>query len=242
MVSELKLAGPEKGLRPTCTTRGAMGLANCPGLDAGERRADASLAGIGGCPSAPNASGNISTEDLAHILAVEGGREWTRGCAYPSRENGPTLWKRPCPHVLQAGKSLRRRISTSGSCDETPDHPGVDELAVGSGDGVSRITPRHVSSSEKVGQVATVPTESIKTQRIPPLFRSIPLAQVFFRVARRSIRLRVTVPKGSPAGGPCPGVARELAEGPASAPDHRVPRLAPRDVPPRNHCSFSTTF
>jgi hydroxymethylglutaryl-CoA lyase len=32
-------------------------------------RFDASLAGIGGCPHAPGASGNASTEDLAYMLA-----------------------------------------------------------------------------------------------------------------------------------------------------------------------------
>ena len=35
----------------------------------GVRRFDASLAGIGGCPHAPGASGNASTEDLAYMLA-----------------------------------------------------------------------------------------------------------------------------------------------------------------------------
>ena len=32
-------------------------------------RFDASLAGIGGCPYAPGASGNVATEDLAFMLA-----------------------------------------------------------------------------------------------------------------------------------------------------------------------------
>ena len=33
---------------------------------------DASLGGIGGCPFAPNATGNIPTEDLAYLLARMG--------------------------------------------------------------------------------------------------------------------------------------------------------------------------
>ena len=35
-------------------------------------RFDATLAGIGGCPHAPGASGNASTEDLAFMLATMG--------------------------------------------------------------------------------------------------------------------------------------------------------------------------
>ncbi|NEX64784.1 hydroxymethylglutaryl-CoA lyase [Noviherbaspirillum galbum] len=49
-------------------TRG-MALANVyAALEAGVNRFDASLAGIGGCPHAPGASGNASTEDLAYML------------------------------------------------------------------------------------------------------------------------------------------------------------------------------
>ena len=49
-------------------TRG-MGLANVvAGLHAGITTFDASVAGIGGCPFAPQAAGNISTEDTVHML------------------------------------------------------------------------------------------------------------------------------------------------------------------------------
>jgi hydroxymethylglutaryl-CoA lyase len=49
-------------------TRG-MGLANVvAGLRAGVTTYDASVAGIGGCPFAPEAAGNISTEDTVHML------------------------------------------------------------------------------------------------------------------------------------------------------------------------------
>lgn len=49
-------------------TRG-IGLANVTAaLDCGIRRFDASLAGIGGCPFAPGASGNIVMEDLCFML------------------------------------------------------------------------------------------------------------------------------------------------------------------------------
>ena len=49
-------------------TRG-MGLANVvAGLRAGVTTFDASVAGMGGCPFAPQAAGNISTEDTVHML------------------------------------------------------------------------------------------------------------------------------------------------------------------------------
>ena len=49
------------------------GLANAyAAVEAGVRVLDASLGGIGGCPFAPNATGNIPTEDLAYLLARMG--------------------------------------------------------------------------------------------------------------------------------------------------------------------------
>ena len=53
-------------------TRG-MGLANVvSALHSGVERFDASLGGIGGCPYAPGATGNICTEDLVHMLESSG--------------------------------------------------------------------------------------------------------------------------------------------------------------------------
>jgi hydroxymethylglutaryl-CoA lyase len=55
-------------------TRG-LGLANVvAALDIGVRTFDASLAGLGGCPFAPGASGNIVTEDLVYLLESMGFR------------------------------------------------------------------------------------------------------------------------------------------------------------------------
>ena len=49
-------------------TRG-LALANVyAAMEVGVARFDASLAGIGGCPHAPGASGNVSTEDVAFML------------------------------------------------------------------------------------------------------------------------------------------------------------------------------
>ena len=45
------------------------GIANAyAALQAGVATLDASMGGIGGCPFAPNASGNIATEDLVYML------------------------------------------------------------------------------------------------------------------------------------------------------------------------------
>ncbi|VVE22501.1 hydroxymethylglutaryl-CoA lyase [Pandoraea anhela] len=53
-------------------TRG-IALANTlVALDAGVTRFDACLGGIGGCPYAPGATGNVCTEDLVHMLEVNG--------------------------------------------------------------------------------------------------------------------------------------------------------------------------
>ena len=41
-------------------------------MSAGIDRFDASLGGIGGCPYAPGASGNACTEDMVHMLELEG--------------------------------------------------------------------------------------------------------------------------------------------------------------------------
>ena len=49
-------------------TRG-MGLANVvAGIEAGVRSFDGSVSGLGGCPFAPGASGNICTEDMVNML------------------------------------------------------------------------------------------------------------------------------------------------------------------------------
>jgi hydroxymethylglutaryl-CoA lyase len=50
-----------------------LGLANAlAGLEEGVRNFDAALAGLGGCPYAPGASGNIVTEDLVFMLESMG--------------------------------------------------------------------------------------------------------------------------------------------------------------------------
>jgi hydroxymethylglutaryl-CoA lyase len=53
-------------------TRG-LGLSNVlAGMAAGIVHFDSSVGGLGGCPFAPGATGNIATEDLVHMLALLG--------------------------------------------------------------------------------------------------------------------------------------------------------------------------
>ena len=66
------VAGDKLGCGHFHDTRG-LGMANVmAALQTGETRFDACLAGIGGCPHAPGASGNVATEDLAYLFASMG--------------------------------------------------------------------------------------------------------------------------------------------------------------------------
>jgi len=68
----MKIAGDRFCCGHFHDTRG-LAMANIyAALEVGVTRFDASLAGIGGCPHAPGASGNASTEDLAYMLASMG--------------------------------------------------------------------------------------------------------------------------------------------------------------------------
>ena len=72
MSSLVKRHGAEKLSCHFHDTR-AMGLANVyAALEAGIRRFDASIAGVGGCPFAPGASGNVATEDLVMMAEQMG--------------------------------------------------------------------------------------------------------------------------------------------------------------------------
>ena len=94
-------------------TRG-MGLANAyAAWQTGITRFDACLAGIGGCPHAPGASGNVSTEDLAWMLrsmGIDTGldidallalRQQVAGWLQGEALHG-TLWRAGLPKTLQA--------------------------------------------------------------------------------------------------------------------------------------------
>jgi hydroxymethylglutaryl-CoA lyase len=94
-------------------TRG-LGLANVMAAwEAGINRFDACLAGIGGCPHAPGASGNVTTEDLVYLFASMGvatGQDFDRLIALRARVaqwlDGEalhgTLWRAGLPKTMRA--------------------------------------------------------------------------------------------------------------------------------------------
>jgi hydroxymethylglutaryl-CoA lyase len=64
--------GERAGAAHMHNTRG-LGLANClAAYDVGVRGFDSSLGGLGGCPYAPGASGNVVTEDLVFMFEAMG--------------------------------------------------------------------------------------------------------------------------------------------------------------------------
>lgn len=97
-------------------TRG-LGLANVlAALDTGVARFDACLAGIGGCPHAPGASGNVSTEDLVFMLqsmGIETGVDLDRLLALrnaaagwlPDQPLHGALWRAGLPKTYLARRS-----------------------------------------------------------------------------------------------------------------------------------------
>ena len=90
-------------------TRG-LGLANVmEGLAVGVLQYESSLGGIGGCPFAPGATGNICTEDTVHLLqqlGVETGIDLGRLVAVA--EDLQQVLGRPLPgQVMRAGPRLR---------------------------------------------------------------------------------------------------------------------------------------
>jgi hydroxymethylglutaryl-CoA lyase len=71
------LAGDAVRLRAHFHNTRNTGYANAlAAAESGVAALDASLGGIGGCPFAPNATGNIATEDLDYLLTRSG---WTTG-------------------------------------------------------------------------------------------------------------------------------------------------------------------
>lgn len=104
------------GERLTCghfhDTRG-LGLANVyAALELGISRFDACIGGLGGCPHAPGASGNVATEDLAYMLAsmgIETGQDFDKLLALRAKVaewlEGETLhgtlWRAGLPKTMK---------------------------------------------------------------------------------------------------------------------------------------------
>jgi hydroxymethylglutaryl-CoA lyase len=101
-------------------TRG-MGLANVlAAVQCGIVCFDGSLGGLGGCPYAPGASGNISSEDAIHMLDAMG---------YDTGMNIPKLLDlaRELPHIV--GHSVPGQVAKAGrSCDLHPAPEYINDL------------------------------------------------------------------------------------------------------------------
>ncbi|MDE2344259.1 MAG: hydroxymethylglutaryl-CoA lyase [Betaproteobacteria bacterium] len=89
-------------------TRG-MGLANAlAAVQAGIRQFDASLGGLGGCPYAPGATGNICTEELVHMLQLMG---------YDTGMNLPLLLEAAARVEALAGRQVPSQLLRAGTVD-----------------------------------------------------------------------------------------------------------------------------
>ena len=97
-------------------TRG-MGLVNTvAAVQAGITQFDMSLGGIGGCPYAPGASGNVSTEDVVHMLHCMG---YDTGVSVPGLIEAAHLLAELVGHELpaqvsRAGERLTRHSPPAG--------------------------------------------------------------------------------------------------------------------------------
>jgi hydroxymethylglutaryl-CoA lyase len=78
------------------------------GLEMGIRTFDASVGGLGGCPYAPGAAGNLATEDLVYFLDASG---WEHGV----RLDGVLEAARFVAGVL--GKPLATKVGQAGGWD-----------------------------------------------------------------------------------------------------------------------------
>ena len=97
-------------------TRG-LGMANVfAAWQAGVRRFDACLAGIGGCPHAPGASGNVATEDVVYLfrsMGVATGQDFDRLLQLRAKVAGwldgetlhGTLWRAGLPRTLAPARA-----------------------------------------------------------------------------------------------------------------------------------------
>lgn len=102
-------------------TRGTAVANAFAAWQSGIRSFDGSLGGIGGCPYAPGATGNASTEDLVHMFDAMGqptGVDLTKTCA-ASEFLETVLGKQSPGRYLQYDKAARSRNSKRDVEDES---------------------------------------------------------------------------------------------------------------------------
>ena len=137
------------GSKPICVhlhdTRG-MGIANASAaLDAGARILDGSLGGLGGCPFAPGATGNVVFEDLVFLCESKGFatgidiREAGRGARDPALGNArrAALWR------ARARRIAMRNLRGGGLSNRPPaSKPPVPAPGRAARAGTRKHTPR----------------------------------------------------------------------------------------------------
>src|SRR5262249_10430868 len=112
-------------------TRG-LALANAlAGYEAGVSRFDGSCAGLGGCPYAPGASGNVGTEALAHLfrsMGIETGIDLDR--LLDIAREVPSLVQRSLDNPLLRAGPLPDPHKSRQDGDKTHEHDD-DRSAIG---------------------------------------------------------------------------------------------------------------
>ena len=122
LFSDCKRQWPEIQLTAHFHNTRGMGLANVlAALECGVDRFDASLGGLGGCPFAPGATGNICTEDLVHMLQSMG---YSTGVDLNAllliATDLPKIVQHDVPgQVMKAGLSTRRYPAPAGISSHT---------------------------------------------------------------------------------------------------------------------------
>lgn len=109
LVTKVRAALPGMSIRCHFHNTRNTGLANVwAAVEAGAATIDASLGGLGGCPYAPGASGNVCSEEIVHALQLMGydtGVDLTRLVAAAQRL--PALIGRDIPsQIVKAGQRL----------------------------------------------------------------------------------------------------------------------------------------
>ena len=116
-VEAVRAAAPGVRLRLHFHDTRNTGLANAAaGVDAGVDVLDASCGGIGGCPFAPKATGNVATEDLAYMLE-RGGFETgldIDGLIEAGRWINASLGRAGASALSRAGRFPKPRASSAG--------------------------------------------------------------------------------------------------------------------------------
>ena len=117
-IEAVRKAAPDARLRMHFHDTRNTGLANAyASVEAGVAVLDASCGGLGGCPFAPNATGNIATEDLVYLLERAGFETgYDLGALVETgRWIGERIGKPPISALSRAGRFPDARVVAAGA-------------------------------------------------------------------------------------------------------------------------------